>query len=159
MEVGPLGGIARHARARSVSNWMAGELDRLLNLEGVEIADTKIQPGQFNGLLDLIDADTLNSTMAKAVFEEMFKSGRSPEEIAEETGMVQISDADAVRGAVGEAVEGNPDPVADYLSGKEAAMRFLVGQVMKITRGKANPQLAAELLRQELDSLRKHDER
>ena len=159
MEGSSLDGVALSTRAKSVSNWMLGELARLLNLGGIEIADTRIQPGQVNGLLDLIDAGTLNSTMAKAVFEEMFKSGRSPEEIAEETGMVQISDVDAVRGAVGEAVEGNPDPVADYLSGKEAAMRFLVGQVMKITRGKANPQLAAELLRQELDSLRKDDER
>ena len=97
--------------------------------------------------------------MAKAILEEMFKSGRASEEIAEETGMVQITDADAVREAVTEAVESNPDPVADYLNGKETAMRFLVGQVMKITRGKANPQMAAELLKQQLDSLRQTDER
>jgi aspartyl-tRNA(Asn)/glutamyl-tRNA(Gln) amidotransferase subunit B len=155
MEGSPLDGVALSTRAKSVGNWMLGELARLLSLEGIEIGDTKIQPGQVNGLLDLIDAGTLNSTMAKAVF----KSGRPPEEIAEETGMVQITDADAVQGAVAEAVEGNPDPVADYLNGKETAMRFLVGQVMKITRGKANPQMAAELLKQELDSLRKTDER
>ena len=155
----PLDGVALGTRAKSVGNWMLGELARLLSLAGIEIGDMKIQPGQVNGLLDLIDAGTLNSTMAKAVFEEMFKSGRPPEEIAEETGMVQITDADAVQGAVAVAVEGNPEPVAEYLNGKETAMRFLVGQVMKITRGKANPQMAAELLKRELDSLRKTDER
>jgi len=159
MEGSTLDGVALATRAKSVGNWMLGELTRLVSLEGIEIGDTKIQPGQLNGLLDLVDAGTLNSTMAKAVFEEMFKSGRPPEEIAEETGMVQITDADAVQKAVAEAVESNPDPVADYLNGKETAMRFLVGQVMKITRGKANPQMAAELLKQELDSLRKTDER
>jgi aspartyl-tRNA(Asn)/glutamyl-tRNA(Gln) amidotransferase subunit B len=88
------------------------------------------------------------------VFEEMYNTGRSPGEIAEQAGMSQISDADEVRAAVDKAVSENPQPVADYLGGKENAMRFLVGQVMKATRGKANPQVAFELVREKLESMR-----
>ena len=145
---------ARQLRAKAVSNWVLGELTRLLNAAGREISDCKIEPRYLARLVEMVDAGTLNSTMAKAVFEEMFASGGSPEKIADERGMVQITDADAVGLAVAEAVESNPDPVGDYLGGKQTAMRFLVGQVMKITRGKANPQLAAELLRERLESLK-----
>jgi len=84
----------------------------------------------------------------------MFKTGRPPGEIAEATGMVQMSDTGAVSQAVEEAVDSNPKPVADYLGGKETAMRFLVGQVMKITRGKANPKVVADLLEEKLGLLR-----
>ena len=92
--------------------------------------------------------------MAKSVFEEMFNTGRPPKQIAEETGMSQISDADSIGLAVEEAISDNPQPVEDFLNGKETAMRFLVGQVMKITRGKANPQLVTDVLREKLESLR-----
>ena len=149
-----LKGETRQRRAKAVSNWMLGELTRLLNAADREIAGCKIEPRHLVQLVEMVDAGTLNSTMAKVVFEEMFASGGSPEKIADEQGMVQITDADAVGLAVAEAVESNPDPVGDYLGGKQTAMRFLVGQVMKITRGKANPQLAAELLRERLESLK-----
>ena len=91
--------------------------------------------------------------MARTVFEEMFEKGGEPRRIAEKAGLVQISDVDAVQSVVDDVIASNPKPVADYLGGKETAMRFLVGQVMKLTRGKANPQIVARLLAERLGSL------
>ena len=147
-------GEAQRGLAKSVSNWMLGELTRLLNLTGDEITTVKFQPKDLVELLDLIDSGTLSTSMAKEVFEEMFGTGRSPALIARESGLVQISDADSILPAVEEAIAANPDPVSDYLKGKDTAIRFLVGQVMKITKGQAKPQLVTELLRQKLESLR-----
>ena len=154
MSVRPVSGEAQRQMAKSVSNWMLGELARLNNLRGSDVAKIKIEPRALVELLDMVDSGRLNSSMAKTVFEEMFNSGRPPVQIAEEAGLVQMSDTDSVRPAVEEAVSNNPQPVDDYLKGKETALRFLVGQVMKITRGKANPQLATELLKEKLESLR-----
>lgn len=140
--------------AKQAGNWMLGELGRLLNETNGDVDSVKIAPQYFVDLLDMVAADKLSGSMAKTVFEEMFASGRAPADIAEERGLVQISDADALGAAVAEALAANPKPVAEYLDGKEQAIRFLVGQVMKITRGKANPQLAMQLLKSELDGMR-----
>ncbi|MDP7412905.1 MAG: Asp-tRNA(Asn)/Glu-tRNA(Gln) amidotransferase subunit GatB [SAR202 cluster bacterium] len=140
--------------AKSVSNWLLGEMARLLNQTELTIDDVKIAPDQIVELQNLVKAGTLNSNMAKDVFERMFESGGSPEVIAEAEGLVQISDTDAVNAAVAEAIAANPQPVQDYLDGKETAIRFLVGQVMKATRGKANPQIATEMLNDKLEALR-----
>lgn len=140
--------------AKQVGNWMLGELGRLLNETNGDVDSVKIAPRHFVDLLDMVADDKLSGNMAKTVFEEMFDSGRAPADIAEERGLVQISDADALGAAVAEALAANPKPVAEYLDGKEQAVRFLVGQVMKITRGKANPQLAMQLLKSELDGMR-----
>ena len=150
----PDGGADCQGLAKAVSNWMLGELARLLSASGKDLEDVALQPGHVVELLDLIDAGTLSTGMARTVFEEMFNTGRPPEAIAEESGLAQISDTDAVQAAVEQAIDGNPKPVADYLGGKETAMRFLVGQVMKATRGKANPQLATTLVKEKLESLR-----
>ena len=154
LDVEPLAGEPQRQLAKSVGNWMLGELSRLLNSTGTDIGDMRIEPRQIVELLELIDKGTLSSTMAKTVFEEMFNSGRPPKVVADELGMVQISDTAAIRRAVEEAVASNARPVADYLNGKETAVRFLVGQVMKITRGKANPRLVSELLKEKLESMR-----
>ena len=154
LEAAPPDTDSRRNLAKQVSNWILGELSRLLNLANARIADVKIRPQHLVEMVELISSGVLSTSMAKTVFEEMFNTGRTPRRIAEETGMAQISDADAIGTAVEEAIASNPQPVDDYLNGKEAAMRFLVGQVMKITRGKANPQLAGEALRQQLESLR-----
>ena len=154
MDARPLTGVAQKTLSKSVSNWMLGEHARLVNATGGTIEDTKFEPKHLVDLLDLIDAGTLSTGMAKAVFEEMFNTGKPPQRIAEEAGMAQISDAGAVQPAVDEAVANNPKPVADYLGGKETAMRFLVGQVMKSTKGQANPQLVAKMLQERLESMR-----
>ena len=150
----PAPDASRDQIAKSVSNWMLGDLTRLLNASGAEIDDVKITPGHMLELLDLVDAGTLSTGMARTVFEEMFHTGRPPQQIVEESDMAQISDVESVRTAVDEAIEGNPEAVADYLGGKETAKRFLVGQVMRVTKGKANPQLVGKLVDGKLESLR-----
>ncbi len=149
-----LSGGAKRQTAKTVSNWVLEELTRLLNSTGGELENVRIRPKQLIELLSLLDDGTLNSNTAKGVFEEMFATGAGPKEIVEASGLSQISDADAIRSAVQGAISGNPQPVADYLGGKGTVMRFLVGQVMKSTRGKANPQVVSELLKDELEALR-----
>ena len=154
LKVRPLVGEAQQRLAKSASNWILGELARLLNATARSLEEVEIRPEHIVELVDLVDDGTLSSGMAKSVFEEMFNTGRPPKRIAQEGGMAQITDADAVQPAVEEAIASNPKPVADYLNGKETAVRFLVGQVMRVTKGKADPQLAAKLVKEKLESMR-----
>jgi aspartyl-tRNA(Asn)/glutamyl-tRNA(Gln) amidotransferase subunit B len=140
--------------AKAISNWMLGEMAHLQNQTGTPLEDVKIAPAQLVELQKLVDAGTLSSTMAKSVFETMYSTGKSPQAIAESEGLVQISDTDAVGAAIDEVISDNPQPVQDYLEGKESAIQFLVGQVMKITRGKANPKVTTELLKEKLEAMR-----
>ena len=142
------------ALAKSVSNWVLGELSRLINQTSCAITDVKIKPQQFIDMLKLIDDGTLNNSMAKVVFEEMFNSGKSAGEIAESMGMSQISDLDFIHSVIKDVIFENPKPVQDYIKGKETAVKFLVGQVMKTTRGTANPMIVTELLGKEMDAMR-----
>ena len=140
--------------AKAASNWMLGEMSRLLNQSGQDITEVRIGPSHIAELQTMVDDSTLSSTMAKTVFEKMFETGQPPRQIAESEGLVQISDTDAVLEAVQNAISANPDPVADYLAGKQQAMGFLVGQVMKATRGKANPRMASQMVREQLEAMR-----
>ena len=148
------GGSKAGGSAKAASNWILGDLARLLNATQTGIEDSRVAPEQLAELLRLIGDGTLSTPMAKSVFEEMFETGRGPAEIAKASGMVQVSDDDAVGSAVDDVIAANPQPVSDYLSGKEAAAKYLVGQVMKATRGKANPQVASRLVEEKLESLR-----
>ncbi len=142
------------SRAKSVSNWITGELGRLLNLKGIEIGEAKVTPGYMVELVKLIDSGTLSNTLAKTVLEECFESGKAPQDIVEERGYVQISDSSQLESAVEEAISSSPQAVADYMKGKETAAKYLVGQVMKLTKGKAKPDLAAELVRTKLEAIK-----
>ena len=142
------------AFARALSNWIIGEMARLSNQTGTGMADIKVKPDQVAALQKMVDDGALSSTMAKTVFEKMFETGRSADDIARSEGLTQISDTDAVSAAVEQAIADNPDPVRDYLGGKQQAMGFLVGQVMKATRGQANPRMASQLVRQKLEAMR-----
>ena len=154
LEAGGVEGEALESLAGSAGNWIVGELARLLNATGRSIDDLAFQPVRLVELIRMVDDGTLSTGMARTVFEDMFESGDAPAAVAGRRGLVQISDEGAVQAAVDEAIESNPQPVADYLGGKDAALRFLVGQVMRITRGKANPQVAGDLLKQRLESMR-----
>ena len=154
LAVRPLDAEESSRVAKLVSNWTIGELARLLKATGVEMEAIKIQPAHLMEMLDLIDSGALSTGMARSVFEEMFNSGAPPKQIVDACSMAQISDAGSILPAVEEAVARNPDPVNDYLGGKETAMKYLVGQVMKISRGQANPKLASELLKDKLESMR-----
>jgi aspartyl-tRNA(Asn)/glutamyl-tRNA(Gln) amidotransferase subunit B len=142
----------RERAAKSVSNWLLGEFNRLVSEADLDISDVKVQPGQILALQALVDGGTLSSSMAKTVFADMFETGRTAKDSASALGMEQISDTSAVQAAVQEAIAANPKAVADYHGGKDSAVKFLVGQVMKVTRGKANPKLATELVQKQLDS-------
>ncbi|NLB53211.1 MAG: Asp-tRNA(Asn)/Glu-tRNA(Gln) amidotransferase subunit GatB [Syntrophomonadaceae bacterium] len=131
--------VALYPDAKTVSNWMMGELSRLLNQNSQEIEQCHIKPEMLADMLKLINDGTISGKMAKSVFEEMFKTGKSAGHIVKEQGMIQISDEDTLRKIIQEIVEQNPGVVEDYKNGKEKAKGFFVGQVMKATKGQANP--------------------
>ena len=140
--------------AKNVSNWMQGDLSRLMNLDNLSIDEIKVKPRHLAELLNLIDNGTLSNTLAKTVLEEAFATGQEPGKIVDQKGLSQISDSSVVDGAVSQALAENPKAVADFISGKETASRFLVGQVMKLTRGQAKPELVQELVQIALETAR-----
>ena len=141
-------------RAKSLSNWILVELGRLFNLNGIDISAARVTPAHLVGLVELIDSGTLSTTLAKTVLEESFETGKAPGDIVKERGYVQISDASVVESAIDDAVSSNPQAVSDYLKGKETAAKFLVGQVMKITRGKAKPDMVNHLVKEKLEAIK-----
>jgi aspartyl-tRNA(Asn)/glutamyl-tRNA(Gln) amidotransferase subunit B len=151
---GGVGAAGVESRAKALSNWVLVEMGRLLNLSGTDITEDRVTPAHLVELVGLIDSGTLSSTLAKTVLEESFNSGSSPGEIVKEKGYVQISDTSVVESAVEEAINANPQAVADYLKGKETAAKFLVGQVMKITKGKAKPDLVNQLVNEKLEAIK-----
>ncbi len=152
LEAGPSPATASFTKA--ASNWMLGEMSRLLNQGGGRISEVKVEPKQLADLQAMVDDGTLSSTMAKSVFEKMYETGDDPKAIAQAEGLSQISDTDAVLAAVRQAIADNPGPVQEYLGGKQQVMGFIIGQVMKATRGKANPRVASQLVRENLEAMR-----
>ncbi len=139
-----------YTNAKTVANWIMGDLLRLLNVNGLEVNQCNIKPRHLSGMLKMIDSGTISGKIAKKVFEEMFESGKDPEIIVKEKGLVQISDEGAISSIVDEVLASNAKVVEDYLSGKENALGFLVGQVMKATKGKANPALVNKMLKEKI---------
>ncbi|PCL89900.1 Asp-tRNA(Asn)/Glu-tRNA(Gln) amidotransferase subunit GatB [Paenibacillus lautus] len=132
--------------AKSVSNWIMGDLLGYLNSNNLELSEVKITGQGLGEMIGLIEKGTISSKIAKTVFKEMLESGKLPAQIVEEKGLVQISDEGAIKGIVQQVVANNPQSVEDYKAGKQKAIGFLVGQVMKESKGKANPALANKLL-------------
>ena len=147
-------GDGRTRRAKAVANWMTGEVARLLNASGGELSESLLQPRHVSDVVELMEDGTLTTSMAKEVFEATFETGKSPGDVVKERGMSQITDTSALEQAVQEALDANEAAVADYLNGKETAIRFLTGQVMKVTRGQANPQMINQLLEEKLKERR-----
>ena len=131
---------------KSVSNWLMGDFARLLNEKEIEIDDSKVTEENLASLIMLIDKGTISSKIAKQIFEEMFETGEKAEDIVNKKGLVQISDEGAIKEICQKIVDANPQSIADYKAGKDRAIGFLVGQVMKETKGKANPQIVNKLL-------------
>ena len=127
-------------------------LTYLLNQNRQDIAASPVAPGALSDLLGLIDDGTLSTSLAKTVLEEMYSTAAAAADIVRERGLAQISDTGAIEAAVAEAIAANPKAVADYLSGKETAARFLMGQVMRITKGQAQPELALRMVQEGLEA-------
>ncbi|MGG4091792.1 Asp-tRNA(Asn)/Glu-tRNA(Gln) amidotransferase subunit GatB [Paenibacillus lautus] len=132
--------------AKSISNWIMGDLLGYLNSNNLELSEVKITGQGLGEMIGLIEKGTISSKIAKTVFKEMLESGKLPAQIVEEKGLVQISDEGAIKRIVEQVVANNPQSVEDYKAGKQKAIGFLVGQVMKESKGKANPALANKLL-------------
>jgi aspartyl-tRNA(Asn)/glutamyl-tRNA(Gln) amidotransferase subunit B len=142
--------VRAYPDAKAVANWITGELFRLLKATDAGIEAIKITPDALAELLTLVEKGSISINIAKDVFAEMFETGQPAAQIVREKGLAQISDAEELAPIVEQVIAENPGPVAEYLAGKEAVLRFLVGQVMKATRGKANPQLVTKLLQEKL---------
>ena len=137
--------------AKPVANWILSEFSRLLNATNTEINNSKISPSALFDLLQLIHQGDISSTSAKLVFEEMFNSESAATDIIAQRGLSQISDTKEVREIVSQVIQANAQAVADYKAGKSTAIKFLIGQVMKVTKGRANPKLVGELLEEKLE--------
>ncbi len=147
-------GKARSVDAKAIANWVTGELFRLMKEAGAEIGAVRIAPAQIPDLIALVNAGTISNTIAKAVFAEMYAAGHDPASIVQEKGLAQISDRGALVGIVNQVIADNPKPVAEYLAGKEGIAKFLVGQVMKATKGQGNPALVNELMLEKLKTMK-----
>ncbi len=145
---------AIESHAKQVSNWMLGGLAGLLNQENRDISDSPVSPEHLIELIGLVDEGSISVTLGKTVLEESYGSGASPKSIVEKRGYTQISDTSTVEPSVREVLGANPRAVADYLGGKESAAKFLVGQVMKLTRGQAKPELVNQLVTDALERMR-----
>lgn len=139
--------------AKIVANWMMGDMSRLLNQNNQEIGDCLVQPAQMGQMLKLVAGGSISGKMAKQVFEEMFRTGKDPDLVVKEQGLAQISDEGSLGPLLDEIIKTNPRVVEDYRNGKDKAFGFFVGQIMKATRGQANPALVNKLLKAKLDSL------
>ncbi len=136
---------------KPVSNWIMGSLLGLLNAAGKSIDQAPISAPDLARLLKLIDNGTISGKIAKTVFDEMAKSGKSPQSIVEDKGLVQISDSSAIEDIISKVLAGCSAEVEAYRNGKTKLLGFFVGQVMKETRGKANPKMVNEILRKKLE--------
>ncbi len=137
-------------KAKTISNWLSGDFSRLLNATNTEVENVRISPRHLTEMLDLVDDGAISGPAAKAVFEEMFHSGKGANEIIAEKKLSLISDADEIRRVVRQVMDSNTGAIADYTSGKQQALTFIIGQVMKGTRGRANPGVVREIILQEL---------
>lgn len=139
------------ADPEKIANWLITEVFRLANSHERNLEESALQPDHLVALLKLVDAGTVNNTTAKVILEELFLSGGEPDEIIRRRGLAQISDANALTAVIAQILDTHPAEVALYHAGKETVLSFLVGQVMRETRGKANAALVNELLREMLD--------
>ena len=145
---------SKEVSPKEVGNWLVGEVTRILNAGDIDIGEfkKKVSPDKLTALISSSHGQ-INAVTAKAVLEEMYKSGQSATEIISKRGVSQINDTGELEKIVAEVIKSNVQPVADYKAGKETALKFLVGQVMKASQGRANPQIVNEVLKRKLDEV------
>ena len=142
--------IAAGADAKEAANWIMGDFAKMLSRDGLEMKDTPVTAENLADLLALIRKGTISGKIAKQVFADMWTSGKAPSVIVEEQGLVQISDTGALEALADRIIAANPQSVADFKAGKKKAVGFLMGQIMKETKGKANPQAVNAILTKKL---------
>ncbi|AQY51574.1 aspartyl/glutamyl-tRNA amidotransferase subunit B [Listeria weihenstephanensis FSL R9-0317] len=143
--------IQAGADAKQTSNWLMGEVSAYLNAEQQELTDTKLTPENLAGMIGLIEKGTISSKIAKKVFRELITNGGDAEEVVKAKGLIQISDAGELRSIISGILDQNEQSVTDFKNGKDRAVGFLVGQVMKATKGQANPSMVNEILVDEMN--------
>jgi aspartyl-tRNA(Asn)/glutamyl-tRNA(Gln) amidotransferase subunit B len=144
------GTVAAGAEAKPASNWIMGDVSAYLNAEGKELHQIALTPEGLASMIKLIENGTISSKIAKTVFKELIENGGDAEAIVKEKGLVQISDEGTLLKIISEVLDANPQSIEDFKNGKNKAVGFLVGQLMKATKGQANPQMVNQLLQQEL---------
>ncbi len=142
--------VAAKHNPKLASNWITAELFGRLNKAGLEIDASPVTAEALSGLLALIENNTISGKIAKVVFDKMFETGKKASQIVEEEGLKQVTDTGAIEKVIDDVMAANPDKVAEYRSGKDKLFAFFIGQVMKLSGGKANPQAVNELLRKKL---------
>ena len=140
--------LADGSNAKEAANWITGDLFAQINKDPShpDVEEQLVRPAHIAELVGLIVGGDISRSQARTVFESMYESGEAPGAIVKAKGLTQISGADALAPIISQVIGDNPDAVSDYRSGKEAALKYLVGQVMRHSRGQANPQQASELL-------------
>jgi aspartyl-tRNA(Asn)/glutamyl-tRNA(Gln) amidotransferase subunit B len=142
--------IALGADTKLASNWMMGEVSAYLNVDQKELHETNLTPEGLAGMIKLISDGTISSKIAKKVFKELADNGGTAEQVVKDKGLVQISDEGALRDIVTQTLDANPQSIEDFKNGKDRAIGFLVGQIMKATKGQANPPLVNKILQDEI---------
>lgn len=142
--------VAKGADAKLVSNWLMGDVSAYLNANQKEIPEVALTPESLAKLIELVVDGTISSKIAKEVFKDLIETGKDPEAIVKEKGLVQISDEGMLLGLINELLDANPKIVDGYKGGNEKALGFFVGQIMKATKGQANPPLVNKLLKEEI---------
>ena len=145
--------LASAGRDRKITaNWMSVELFGALNKAGIDLAQSPVSPEQLGGLVDLISDGSISGKIAKEVFADMFETGKDAKQVVEEKGLKQVSDEGAITSMIDEVLASNQDKVDEYRSGKDKLFGFFVGQVMKASKGQANPGMVNQILKQKLDT-------
>ena len=142
--------VVRSRNPKLSANWIMGELSAFLNKENLSILETKVDSINLGNLLSRIEDSTISGKIAKEIFEEMWNSKKSPDEIIEEKGLKQVTDSSEIKKVINQVLDQNPSQLEQYKSGKEKLFGFFVGQVMKASRGKANPEQVNKLLEERL---------
>ena len=142
--------VVRSRNPKLAANWIMGELSAFLNKENLSILETKVDSINLGNLLSRIEDSTISGKIAKEIFEEMWNSKKSPDEIIEEKGLKQVTDSSEIKKVINQVLEQNQSQLEQYKSGKEKLFGFFVGQVMKASRGKANPEQVNKLLEERL---------
>jgi aspartyl-tRNA(Asn)/glutamyl-tRNA(Gln) amidotransferase subunit B len=137
-------------KPKNIANWILNDLQNALSTTGKTINDCPIQPEALDELVNLIDSGKISGKQGKEVFAEMFATGKGAAAVVKEKGIEQLSDASAIEKLCDEVIAANPKPAADFKAGHAASLNFLTGQVLKLSKGKANPQLVGEILERKL---------